>query len=421
MADPQGLRGPRARDRFCGPLWLADGDGPTVTGERGPFDHRGPRVALGLFVGTVAVVGTLAAGQRQPEARPLDVLGLVLLLVAPVVLVTLVQRPAAAAAVAIGALFLFLALGYPWGPVFVPVVAVLVGILLSGPAARGRVVAWAGAGAGVVAVVVADALRDQHASPILLFVAAAWSCAALFAAGNARERASRVSLQRWAADERERAAATAERLRIARDLHDVLAHSLSAINVQAGVGLHLLDREPEQARAALSSIRETSGRALDDVREVLGIVRREPSDRRSAALPHEITDGLGGLDELAAPLRVAGVQVELRPASVPVGGRAGEVAYRVVQEALTNAGRHAEGVTWVEVRLAVREGILDVTVTDDGVVTEAAEPTASAPQGFGLLGMRERVLALGGSLVVGPRPGGFAVHARIPLREDMHR
>ena len=330
MADTRMPPG-RTSGRPCGPPWLADRDGWPAAAGRAPFDSRVPRRALSLVVGTIAIAGTVVAQRHQPQARHLDWIGLGLLLVAPLVLATIVvRRQVTATILAVGALFAFLLLDYPWGPVFVPVVAVLATVLLSGSAARSRIIAWSGAAAAIVAVAVANALRDEPAPFVLLFVAAAWSCAALFAAGAARERASRIRLQRRAEDERELAAVTAERLRIARDLHDVLAHSLSAINVQAGVGLHLLDREPEQARAALRSIRETSGQTLDDVREVLGIVRRDPVE--------------GGPDFTAPRWSLArqGSSGRYRPPGAPLTGASAEAVYRVVQEALTNVGRHAE-------------------------------------------------------------------------------
>lgn len=184
MADTRMPPG-RTSGRPCGPPWLADRDGWPAAAGRAPFDSRVPRRALSLVVGTIAIAGTVVAQRHQPQARHLDWIGLGLLLVAPLVLATIVvRRQVTATILAVGALFAFLLLDYPWGPVFVPVVAVLATVLLSGSAARSRIIAWSGAAAAIVAVAVANALRDEPAPFVLLFVAAAWSCAALFAAGR---------------------------------------------------------------------------------------------------------------------------------------------------------------------------------------------------------------------------------------------
>jgi signal transduction histidine kinase len=199
-----------------------------------------------------------------------------------------------------------------------------------------------------------------------------------------------------------------ERLRIAREVHDVVAHAMVAINVQAGVAAHRLDRDPEQARSALRAIKETSGEALSDLRATLGVLRGEDHDA-----PVRPAAGLGDLDELAEGLRAAGVEVALEvgdvgelPAAVHAAG------YRIVQEALTNALRHA-GAAHVRVHVARAAGAVRIEVTDDGA--GAAANGAGDGSGSGLRGMRERAAALGGSLEAGRGEGrGWRVRAELP-------
>ncbi len=201
-----------------------------------------------------------------------------------------------------------------------------------------------------------------------------------------------------------------ERLRIAREVHDVVAHAMVAINVQAGVAAHRLDQDPEQARSALRAIKQTSGEALSDLRATLGVLRGDDRDA-----PVRPAAGLGDLDELAAALRGAGVQVELEvgevgelPAAVHAAG------YRIVQEALTNALRHA-GAAHVRVRVARDAGAIRLEVADDGAAVNGAADGA----GTGLRGMRERAAALGGSLEAGPgEGGGWRVAATLPAGEE---
>ncbi|UKJ63296.1 histidine kinase dimerization/phosphoacceptor domain-containing protein [Cellulosimicrobium cellulans] len=243
----------------------------------GPLDRRRPRAFLAVVLAVVSVLGSVGATHGQPGARPLDLAAVALLLVSPLALVLLVPRPVVAVAVSAAAVGVFLVAGYAWGPALAGPVGVLVGVLLSGPAERGRRVAWGGAVLLAGAVVAAAALRPDAPPRATLLGGAAWTVVVLLVAGAIRDRSARIAAAREAEQvaraERERTAVADERLRIAREVHDVLAHSLSAITVQAGVGLHLLDRDPEQARSALTAIRATSTEALDEVRSVLGVVR----------------------------------------------------------------------------------------------------------------------------------------------------
>ncbi|GII96792.1 two-component sensor histidine kinase [Sinosporangium siamense] len=195
-----------------------------------------------------------------------------------------------------------------------------------------------------------------------------------------------------------------ERLRIARDLHDVIAHSLSVISSRAGIAAHLAPERPEEAERALTLIGEISRSARADIRHLLGHLR-EPGTPAPEPL------SLEALPDLAARAREAGVEVDLRvEPGLRVPDALALTVYRISQEALSNVVRHA-APTRCDVSLTLTpEGELDLRVVDDG------RTAGHGPPGFGLLGMRERAESFGGSLSAGARPtGGFAVHARFPM------
>lgn len=214
--------------------------------------------------------------------------------------------------------------------------------------------------------------------------------------------------------ERERALAESahqERLRIAREVHDVVGHSLSVINMQAGAALHVLASRPDQVESSLAAIRQTSKDALDELRGTLAVFRDPQAARDSAREP---LPGLANLDELVssfsgAGIRVASVHTVGEPVTLPAA--VDHAAYRIVQEALTNVVRHADGAE-AAVRITYRPGEVVVEVTDEGPATPQNEPAA----GSGTAGMRERAAAVGGNLSAGPRSGGgYAVRAALPL------
>lgn len=214
--------------------------------------------------------------------------------------------------------------------------------------------------------------------------------------------------QRRLAEERQRRQASEERLRIAAELHDVLGHHLSLINVRAGVGLHLMDREPEQARVALDAIQQTSAEALREVQAVLTTLYPE-----GPAAPRAPAPGLERLDELTAdaglPTRTV-INGEPRP--LPAG--VDRAAYRIVQEALTNVRRHADRGTTATITIEYRPDTLMIYVDDDG---GGGDARPLAPPGNGITGMRERAAALGGTVTAGPSPAvGWRVHADLPFR-----
>ena len=214
-----------------------------------------------------------------------------------------------------------------------------------------------------------------------------------------------------------------ERLRIAQELHDVVAHSMSVIAVQAGVGAHVLDDRPEQARSALEAISATSRGTLTEMRRLLGVLRDGEGHRSDAPAP-----GLADLPALVDDVRRAGVPVELEVVGSPsaVSGGVELSAYRVVQEALTNVMKHAGSPSHVSVRVVHGPRMIEVDVIDDGrgaaalstVGTGSRGEGAAPAGGHGLVGMRERVELWGGNLSVGPQSGGgYRVHAQLPVGE----
>ncbi|MFF0448410.1 sensor histidine kinase [Streptomyces sp. NPDC004609] len=235
-----------------------------------------------------------------------------------------------------------------------------------------------------------------------------------------RERADRAERTR---EEEARRRVAEERLRIARDLHDVVAHHIALVNVQAGVAAHVMDKRPDQAKEALAHVREASRSALNELRATVGLLRQSGDPEA----PTEPAPGLGVLDQLVTTFRQSGLAVEVaradegvrRPAAVDLA------AYRIIQEALTNVRKHAGPDAKAEVSVIRVGATLEVTVLDNGTTPDTHTvrpyaPGAPAHQrggGHGLLGMRERVSALGGRLSAGPRyGGGFRVQAILPLK-----
>jgi signal transduction histidine kinase len=218
-----------------------------------------------------------------------------------------------------------------------------------------------------------------------------------------RRRIEAFERERQAA---ERRAAADERLRIAQEMHDVVAHSLGLIAVQAGVGMHVIDTDPSEAKRSLESISQASRSSLTEIRRLLGVVRTTEGAPSYTPAP-----GLGDLPRLAREVTAAGLSVDVRIEGdiegVPPG--VGLAAYRIVQEALTNSIRHANAHHSL-VKLDSGTGSLAIEVTDDGV-----GPKDIAAGGNGLVGMRERVAVYGGSLDTGAGPdGGFRVAAVLP-------
>ena len=254
-----------------------------------------------------------------------------------------------------------------------------------------------------------------HASPAVALGVAAWLIVLLALAEVVRIRSQRAAAIARSREDQLRRRASEERMRIARDLHDVLAHNISVINVQAGTALHLMDRQPERAREALTAIHEVSKQALTELRSVLGVLRTADDDA-----PRTPSPGLSQLGDLIHSARSAGLDTGLTvtgdwrelPAEADLG------AYRIIQEALTNVARHSSSRA-ARVQVCYQAGGVRVQVDDDGpaIVDGKGSGTNGTPQaaGNGITGMSERAHALAGTLHAGPRSdGGFRVLAFLP-------
>jgi signal transduction histidine kinase len=217
-----------------------------------------------------------------------------------------------------------------------------------------------------------------------------------------------------AREELARRAMAEERLRIAREMHDVVAHSLSMIAVQSGVGAHVAATQPEEARKALAAVEAASRTALNELRRLLGVLREvgEPAGSRAPA------PGLAAVDTLLTQMGEAGLAVKLRVEGVrpQVPPGVDLSAYRIVQEALTNVLKHA-GPAQAQVVICYSDQEVAIEVTDDGHGPAPATTARRAGTGHGLVGFRERTALFGGELEVGPRPGGgFRVAVRLPFK-----
>ncbi|KDN77163.1 histidine kinase [Streptomyces olindensis] len=400
--DEQRVRGGPPQWWRHGPPWWDRWE----EGERAP---RWPWRSTAVVTAFVLAGSHFAAHGQQGERADLDPFARVLLLVAGVLLLWRKRYPVAVVFGTAGAVLVYLGAGYPYGPVLFTVALACFSAIVAGHrwAAWGAMAAlWAGH------VLVGHWLyawlppSGDSAAPwgeeivVATWVVAIAAVSELFRVRReqwARERAERAEAARRRADE--------ERLRIARELHDVLAHSISVINVQAGVGLALLDTDPEQARTALTTIKDKSKEALGEVRQVLDTLRAP------GAAPRAPAPGLDRLPELVEQAASAGLTVDVEGEPPRLAPGTDLAAFRIVQEALTNVVRHS-GSRHARVHLAHEAGVLRLRVDDDGPATG----TDAGGSGNGLAGMRERAAALGGTIEAGPRPdGGFRVLAVLPL------
>jgi signal transduction histidine kinase len=338
------------------------------------------------------------AGAREP-----DLLAAAILVVATAPLYERRRRPVATAMVVAAAVLAFGALQHPATETLLPLAIAAYSVAAYQQRSAGQTIA-------IGALLVASALSWSDANPNWVEMAsnAFFTVGLPFAIGrivwNRRRRLDR---------EREVAARDAvalERDRIARELHDVVAHSMSVMVVQAGAAKAVLRRDPEETERALSAIEESGRIGLAEMRRLLSV----EGEVAPSLAPQP---GLERLDELLGRMRATGLEVELvvegDPRPLPAGVDLS--AYRIVQEALTNALKHGGDGVHARVLLRYLEEGIDVEVTDDG---RGPSPDMDG-SGRGLIGMRERVAFLGGELRTGARPGGgFLVHARLPVTGD---
>lgn len=365
---------------------------------------------LPLVVAVIQIVGTNFAAHEQPERRAFDAFAIILLAAGPAALVFRHRFPAMVLGFVLAVTLGYFLLDFPRGPIFLSLIVAFATAVMAGR----RIAAIASLIVGYASFLWLGYAVGIESAPSWgqALGLAAWLLVLLTAAEIVRSRRERAIESARTRAEETRRRASEERLRIARELHDVLAHNISLINVQAGVALHLMDDRPEQARTALSAIKQASNEALGELRSVLDVLREGYEDP-----PRSPTTGLAHLDDLVAKTEGAGLRVTQRVEGTPrpLPPRVDLAAFRIVQEALTNATRHA-GNAHATIRIGYSDRDLTVQIDDDG------PGTSDAPGGGqGIPGMRERATALGGELEAGPRPGGgFRVRASFPLRDGDH-
>jgi len=373
-----------------------------------------PIVACGVIA--FCLVVTIAIAQDSTD--PFNGWTVVLIVVIGGCLAFRRRAPEVALAVSVAGLALYSVGHYAGGPIYL-VPLVLVARIASEGDRRRTIYA---AGATMLAFVIVGVASDGFSHLPYLLAMAGWLLGAVFlGTAHHNRRALLCVLQQRAKDleenqeEEARRRVAEERIRIARDLHDVIAHGVAAIHLQAGAALHVLARQPDVAEPALATIKDLSKQTLDELRATVGVLR---SDALDGDAPRAPTPGIRQLDVLVDQARHAGLAVELQvdpnldgiPAAVDVA------AYRIVQESLTNVMRHAGPRAHTVVVLTQDgNGGLTVEVTDDGLGA-ATGPADGA--GHGLAGMRERAATVGGVLTAGPRVGGgFRVEAHLPTAE----
>lgn len=361
-------------------------------------------VAVALIVGMVVIVGTYFVGRDQPHRQAFDLTALVLLAVATIALVFRSKYPGWVLISVNAITLLYLLLDYPKGPNFLIIIIAFFTAVMH----RHRLIAWAVLAAEFMLFPWLPYFLGSEPAPTSTDILglAGWLLVLAVVAEMLHIRQQRIIRAR---EEEARRRAGEERLRIARELHDVLGHHISLINVQAGVALHLMDQQPEQAQVALSVIRDTSRDALRELRSVLDVLRQV-----NETPPRAPSAGLANLSDLVSRASEAGLKVhtqisgDLRalPASVDLA------AFRIIQEALTNVIRHSDQAM-SSVCITCNDHELTVQI-DNEAGSEA--PCDRDRIGQGILGMQERANALGGTVETGPRAdGGFRVFARLPL------
>ena len=370
------------------------------------------------FLIDLTIAAVIAAGQvwitwlRTPD-RSIDPVGTVLLVATalPLALRRLYPLPVLVAVVSLA--LLYDTVGRPPAQWTVAIVVAVYTAVAAGHRTTGIAVAAAASGAFILNNVLLGVGHFTDLESVLWF--GGWLVLGLAAGEVTRSRRDYLEQVEARAFEAERTRektarqrATEERMRIARELHDALAQRISLINVQSGVALHLLDRQPEQAREALRSITDASRNALRELRGTLGVLRAGEAEPRTP-IPT-----LERLDELVRVAQASGIAVRLNVAGEPrpLEPSVDLAAYRIAQESLTNVARHAPRST-ASLSISYGPDDLVVEVENEGIGRAAgAEPGT----GHGLIGMRERAASVGGELQAGPRPeGGFRVRARLPL------
>ncbi|WP_318219447.1 sensor histidine kinase [Streptomyces sp. SCL15-6] len=331
------------------------------------------------------------------------------------------RHPFGALAVTVGCGVVFHVLGFRDSPLVIsPVLVSVYNVAVR----TDRRTAWTAATASAAVLVgAATVLASKSLLDPDMVATVAWTALPAAIGDGVRSRRAYVAAVEERAEYAERTReqearqrVEAERVRIARELHDIVAHHITLINAQAGVAVHLVEQRPEQLLTALKDIRDTSRSVLDELRVTVGLLR-QPDD---PAQPRDPMPGLAQVPALLASFERAGLAVSHTRcgAAQPLEPAVDLAAYRIVQESLTNVRKHA-GTGTARLFLHYGREQLTITVEDDG---SARPHHVSSGTGHGLIGMRERAVTIGGRLCAGPRPeGGFTVTAELPLRPSQAR
>jgi signal transduction histidine kinase len=372
-------------------------DAPTL----GP---RVRRVALPVVISAIALIGSFGAAHGQTDRRGADWFMVVLILTGSVSLYWLRTRPIPVLWATVVSTLVYMLMQYPYGPVIFPFVIAAFSVIRFGHRLQG----WLGLVALYVGHVGGRIILGLNELGVYQTLLVGTCFVVLgFVAELFRAHRDRVMAAARTRQEAELRKAGEERLRIAQELHDVVAHHISLINVQASTALHLVDRQPEQAGPALSAIKDASKEALVELRSIVGILRQ--SDESA---PRQPVAGLERLDHLISRTSRAGLEVHTvvhgDPRPLPTG--LDRAAFRIIQESLTNVVRHAKA-SEATVRIQYGEQALVLQVDDDG-----RSLTGPPKEGNGIIGMRERATALGGTLTATRTPtGGLRITAQLPL------
>ena len=377
---------------------------------RYPWSAIAVAVVPSLLLAGLLVAATVAEVHAWPGAHRLDAAGVALVAASAVALTLRRLTPIGAYALSVLFVCAFLGTGHPPGPIFVAPFLGLVAVIATEHRRDWIIAAIAGGGA----LSLAHGIGSGWSYAVAIFAAVWLIAAAAVGAGLGarrrftREVQARMRLAERNREEEARRRMAEERLQIAREMHDVVGHSLAVISLQAGVADHLLETRPDEVRRAITAIRTVSKEALADLRVELALLRGNGSqngERAPAPTLHQLSD-------LVSRMREAGLAVEFETTANDrrVPDIVAAAAYRIVQESLTNVVRHAGPGVHASVRARETDTALEVEVVDDG--TGAAGNT---DDGDGVTGMRERAMALGGEFVAGTRPGGgFRVWASLP-------